>query len=194
MNRSANRSVTEPTSRWIWPFELLERIGEGGMGVVYRARYVINDREVAVKMLPDDVSSPTVLARFEREMEVLKGLRHPHVVRSFGGVCEDKHRFYAMELVEGGSLESRLRERGRLPWEQVVDFGIQMCSALQYLHDNGVVHRDVKPANFLIAGNGQLKLSDFGLASVIAARRITTAGKTAGTLLYMAPNRCAAKT
>ncbi len=176
-------------SRWIWPFELLERIGEGGMGVVYRARYVINDREVAVKMLPDDVTSPTVLARFEREMEVLKRLRHPNIVRSFGGVCEDKHRFYAMELVEGGSLENRLRERGRFQWEQVVDYGIQMCAALEYLHNHGVVHRDVKPANFLIADDGQLKLSDFGLASVVAARRITTAGKTAGTLLYMAPEQ-----
>jgi eukaryotic-like serine/threonine-protein kinase len=185
----AQRPLSEPASRWIWPFELLERIGEGGMGVVYRARYVVNDREVAVKMLPDDVTSPTVLARFERELEVLKNLKHPHIVLSFGGSCEDKQKFYAMELVEGGSLEDQLRQRGRLPWETVVEYGKQMCSALEYLHQNGVIHRDVKPANFLIGDRGQLKLSDFGLASVIAARRITSAGKTAGTLLYMAPEQ-----
>jgi eukaryotic-like serine/threonine-protein kinase len=186
---NAQRPLSEPTSRWIWPFELLERIGEGGMGVVYRARYVVNDREVAVKMLPDDVTSPTVLARFERELEVLKTLKHPNIVLSFGGACEDKQKFYAMELVEGGSLEDELRRRGRFPWETVVEYGKQMCAALEYLHQNGVIHRDVKPANFLIGDHGQLKLSDFGLASVIAARRITSAGKTAGTLLYMAPEQ-----
>lgn len=179
----------EPASRWIWPFELLERIGEGGMGIVYRARYVVNDREVAVKMLPDDVTSPTVLARFERELEVLKTLKHPHIVLSFGGACEDRQKFYAMELVEGGSLEDELQQRGHFSWETVVDYGKQMCAALDYLHKNGVIHRDVKPANFLIDERGQLKLSDFGLASVIAARKITSAGKTAGTLLYMAPEQ-----
>lgn len=159
------------------------------MGVVYRARYVVNNREVAVKMLPEDVTSATVLARFERELEVLKNLKHPNIVRSFGGVCEDKRRFYAMELVEGGTLEDQLRARGRLPWEHTVEYALQMCAALDYLHRNGIIHRDIKPANFLIADNGVLKLSDFGLASVIAARRITTAGKTAGTLLYMAPEQ-----
>ncbi len=186
---STKRPSREPASRWIWPFELKERIGEGGMGVVYRARYVVNNHEVAVKLLPDDVTNPVVLARFERELEVLKNLSHPNIVRSFGGVCEDKHRFYAMELVEGGSLEDQLQQRGRLSWEQVVEYGRQMCAALSYLHQHGVVHRDVKPANFLISQNNQLKLSDFGLASVIAARKITTAGKTAGTILYMAPEQ-----
>ncbi|MBX3438072.1 MAG: protein kinase [Planctomycetaceae bacterium] len=186
---SPRRPSPETSSRWIWPFELKERIGEGGMGVVYRARYVVNNREVAVKILPDDVKNPVVLARFERELEVLKNLNHPNIVRSFGGVCEDKHRFYAMELVEGGSLEDELQERGKLSWEEVVAYGQEMCSALSYLHQHGVVHRDVKPANFLITENKRLKLSDFGLASVMAARRITTAGKTAGTILYMAPEQ-----
>jgi len=182
-------SPPEPSSRWIWPFELKERLGEGGMGVVYRGRYVVKDIDVAVKMLPDDVTNPIVLARFEREVEVLNSLQHPNIVRSFGGVCEDKRRFYAMELMSGGSLEDQLQQRGRLPWETVVEYARQMCAALVYLHEHGVVHRDLKPANFLLDDQGRLKLSDFGLASVIAARRITTAGKTAGTLLYMAPEQ-----
>jgi serine/threonine-protein kinase len=176
-------------SRWVWPFELMQQIGEGGMGVVYRARYVVNNRMVAVKMLPADVTDKTALARFEREMAVLKDLRHPNIVRCFGGACEDKQRFYAMELVEGGSLEDVLQQRGRLPWEQVVEYALQMCAALECSHRHGVIHRDVKPGNFLIASNGQLKLSDFGLASVAAQRRITHAGKTAGTFLYMAPEQ-----
>ncbi|WP_197441702.1 serine/threonine-protein kinase [Thalassoglobus polymorphus] len=175
--------------KWMWPFELLEQIGEGGMGVVYRARYVVNDREVALKMLPSDVTDETTLARFERELEVLKNLKHPNIVRCFGGSCENKRRFYAMELISEGSLEDKLQENKKLPWEQVIFYALQMCDALECSHEKKVIHRDVKPSNFLITKSGQLKLSDFGLASVAAARKITAAGKTAGTFLYMAPEQ-----
>lgn len=159
------------------------------MGVVYRARYVVNDRQVALKMLPGDVTDETALARFERELAVLKSLKHPNIVRCFGGSCENKRRFYAMELIKGGTLEDQLRIHKKLRWEQVVEYGIQMCSALDASHRANVIHRDVKPSNFLIADDGTLKLSDFGLASVAASRRITAAGKTAGTFLYMAPEQ-----
>jgi serine/threonine-protein kinase len=180
--------------RWIWPFELLDKLGEGGMGLVYRARYVGNNRMVAVKLLPDDVAAnPTLVARFERELEVLKALKHPHIVHCFGGLCESKQRFYAMELVEGGTLHQLLSEVGKLPWETVVDYGLQMCSALEFAHARNVVHRDVKPANFLITRSGKLKLSDFGLAVVVAAQRITAAGKTMGTFHYMAPEQIRGK-
>src|SRR5262249_24462929 len=155
----------------IWPFELLVQIGEGGMGVVYRARYVVNNREVAVKMLPADVTDKVVLQRFERELEVLKSLKHPNIVRCFGGLCEDKGRFYAMELVGGGTLESELERKGQLSWESVVEYGLQMCAALDWAHQQGVVHRDVKPSNFLLTPEGQLKLGDFGLATMAAARK-----------------------
>lgn len=176
-------------SNWIWPFELIEQIGEGGMGLVYRARYVVNGREVALKMLPADVTDEIALARFERELEVLKNLKHPNIVRCFGGVCENHRRFYAMELVEGGTLEDKLQEKKSLPWEQVIFYALQICDALACSHAKGVVHRDIKPANFLLASSGQVKLSDFGLASVADSRRITAAGKTAGTFLYMAPEQ-----
>lgn len=175
--------------RWIWPFELLDKLGEGGMGVVYRARYVVNDKEFAVKLLPKDVTDETVLARFERELEILKTLKHPHIVRTFGGVCKNKRRFYAMELVRGGTLEDLFIKRGRLPWEQVVEYGQQMCEGLAYSHERQIIHRDIKPANFLLSNSGRLKLADFGLASVAASRRITSAGMTAGTYHYMAPEQ-----
>ena len=180
-------------SQWIWPFELIEQIGEGGMGLVYRAKYVVNGREVALKMLPSDVNDETALKRFERELEVLKNMKHPNIVRCFGGACENRRRFYAMELVEGGTLEDKLQEKKKLPWEQVIFFALQMCDALECSHGKGVVHRDIKPGNFLITPNGQLKLSDFGLASVADSRRITAAGKTAGTFLYMAPEQIRGK-
>ncbi|WP_166827688.1 serine/threonine-protein kinase [Thalassoroseus pseudoceratinae] len=180
--------------RWIWPFELLDQIGEGGMGVVYRARYVVNDRILAVKLLPRDVQDEQALARFERELEILKNLKHKHIVRCFGGACENKRRFYAMELVEGGALDDLLRQERRLPWNKVVEFGQQMAAALAYAHEHQVVHRDVKPGNFLITREGRLKLSDFGLATVAAARKITSAGKTMGTFHYMAPEQIRGQT
>lgn len=187
-------SGIQMSSKWIWPFELLEKVGEGGMGVVYRARYVGNDRIVAVKLLPDDVAqNPTLVARFERELEILAQLRHPNIVHCFGGTTKSQQHFYAMELVEGGTLAQALRAKGRLSWDYVVEYGIQMCAALQYAHERGIIHRDVKPANFLLTKTGKLKLSDFGLASVQAGQRLTMAGRTAGTFLYMAPEQIRGK-
>jgi serine/threonine-protein kinase len=175
--------------RWIWPFELLDKLGEGGMGVVYRARYVVDNRHVAVKLLPPDVANATILSRFERELDILKTLRHPNIVRSFGGTCEGNQRFYAMELVEGGTLDKLLEERGKFSAEVTVQFALQMSAGLAYAHERGVVHRDVKPGNFLLTPAGKLKLSDFGLATVEAASKITAAGKTMGTFPYMAPEQ-----
>lgn len=183
----------QDTKRWIWPFELIEKIGEGGMGEVYRARFVKDDRIVAVKILPPDVDDPGILARFERETEVLRKLRHPNIVHSFGGACKNESRFYAMELIEGGTLEDLLKQRGAFPWELAVEYALQMAEALAYAHERGVFHRDVKPGNFLIGPKGALKLSDFGLATMAAARRITAAGKTMGTIRYMAPEQISGK-
>ncbi|HET6424191.1 MAG TPA: protein kinase [Planctomycetaceae bacterium] len=178
------------SSKWVWPFELLDKLGEGGMGVVYRGRYVGNNRIVAVKLLPDEVAAnENLVARFDRELEILKQLKHPHIVNCFGGVCESKQRFYAMELLEGGTLADLLHKRGRVTWDHVIEYGLQMCSALDYAHARGVIHRDIKPGNFLLTKSGQIKLSDFGLATMVAATRITRAGKTAGTFQYMAPEQ-----
>lgn len=182
------------SSKWVWPFELLDKLGEGGMGIVYRGRYVGNNRIVAVKLLPDEVAAnENLVARFDRELEILKQLKHPHIVNCFGGVCESKQRFYAMELLEGGTLADLLRKRGRVSWDHVIEYGLQMCSALDYAHARGVIHRDIKPGNFLLTKSGQLKLSDFGLATMVAASRITRAGKTAGTFQYMAPEQIQGK-
>lgn len=181
-------------NRWVWPFELLDKIGEGGMGVVYRARYVGNDRQVAVKLLPPDADkNKTLLARFEREMEVLKQLRHPNIVHCFGGTCESKQWFYAMELIEGGTLADVIRAKGRLGWTAAVDYAIQMCDALSYAHERGIIHRDVKPSNFLMTKQQQLKLSDFGLVTIVAGHRLTATGRTLGTADYMSPEQIRGK-
>ena len=179
--------------RWIWPFELLDKLGEGGMGVVYRARYVKNDRIVAVKLVPSSITDATVLARFERETQLLKTLRHPNIVHTFGGKTEGDQRFYAMELIEGGNLDELIAERGRLSTDTTVAYALQMCSGLAYAHDKGIVHRDIKPGNFLISKDGHLKLADFGLATVAAANKLTATGKTMGTFRYMAPEQIRGK-
>lgn len=185
--------MSEIRDKWIWPFELLEKLGEGGMGVVYRARYVNNDKEVALKLLPETVSDPVILGRFDRELEILRKLRHPNIVYCFGGTTEGKYRYYAMEIVQGGSLDGLIARRGPLPWELVVKYAQQMCSALDCAHAQGVTHRDVKPGNFLIASNGQLKLSDFGLATFSSAQNLTASGKTMGTFRYMSPEQIRGK-
>ncbi len=177
-------------NRWIWPFELQEKIGDGGMGVVYRARYVKNDRQVAVKLLPANISADEMIySRFKREMETLKTLKHPNIVHCFGGVCEDAQQFYAMELVEGGTLQDLLSKSGSLPWERVIEYGLQICSALAFAHEKGVIHRDIKPANFLMTKTGQLKLADFGIMLVAGEPKLTSDGMTVGSYHYMAPEQ-----
>jgi eukaryotic-like serine/threonine-protein kinase len=180
--------------KWIWPFELEEQIGAGAMGVVYRARFVKNNRKVALKLLPPEIAAnATLAARFQREMEVLKDLRHPNIVYCFGGLCEGDQWFYAMELVEGGTVASLIREQGRLGWRQALDIGQQVCAALAHAHVNGVIHRDVKPGNLLLTKAGKIKLSDFGLAQMAAESKLTAAGKTVGSLHYMAPEQIQGK-
>ena len=129
-------------NRWVWPFELLEMVGRGGMGEVYKARFVKNDRVVAVKLLPDEVTDDTVLARFERELGLLRDMRHPHIVHTFGGTTEGgaggtAKRFYAMEYLSGGTLQDVLDRDGRVSPAAVVRYAGQICDALAFAHGAG---------------------------------------------------------
>ena len=212
--QSGGGNAVPADMRWVWPFELLERVGRGGMGEVYKARFVKNDRVVAVKLLPDDVDDATVQARFEREMGLLKGMRHPHVVHTFGGTTGNApaggvdsdagdagdggakkpgKRFYAMEYLPGGTVQDELDEAGPLPPARVVRYATQICEALAFAHGRGVIHRDLKPGNFLLAADGTLKLADFGLAAVREGSRLTAEGRTMGTFRYMAPEQIRGK-
>lgn len=176
--------------RWVWPFELTRELGSGAMGKVYLAKYIKNGMQLAVKFLPPEIGeNPTYLARFEREMEILRNMKHPHIVRCFGGTTQGKDQFYAMELVDGGSIYTLIKNQGMIPWRKTVEYGLQMCSALEYTHAQGVIHRDIKPGNFLLTKTDQIKLSDFGLALLTAGQHLTADGKTVGTLLYMSPEQ-----
>ncbi len=178
------------------PYEVTELIGAGGMGEVYRARDVRLGRDVAVKVLPEDVAhDPEARARLGREARAVAALSHPHIAALYDIGETDGRHYLVMELLEGGTLAARLR-RGTLPEQEALQTGAEIAEALGAAHGRGVVHRDVKPANVMLTRAG-VKLLDFGLARVQSTPR--TSGETAttelaerrvaGTLPYMAPEQ-----
>ncbi|MCP4855910.1 MAG: serine/threonine protein kinase [Fuerstiella sp.] len=178
------------TARQIGPFILDKQIGVGGMGIVYSAMYPRNNKKVAIKVLaPGLMSDPKLLKRFEREIEILKRLDHPNIVKYFGGGTHGDQRWYAMEYIDGGSLLEVLKKRKRLSWEQTVHVGRQLSGALEHAHHAGIIHRDLKPANLFLSKKGRLKLGDFGIARDTEATALTATGKTVGTYAYMAPEQ-----
>ena len=181
------------------PYEIVARIGAGGMGEVFRARDTRLERSVAIKILPPELaSSPQQQARFEREARTISQLNHPHIctVHDFGQ--EHGTSYLVMELVEGETLAARI-SRGALPLAEVVRYGAQIAEALGRAHRAGIIHRDLKPGNVMITKSGA-KLLDFGLARAAAGSMIsadaptqqapiTATGTIVGTMPYMAPEQ-----
>jgi serine/threonine protein kinase/Tol biopolymer transport system component len=185
-------------------YRFVDKIGEGGMGVVWKAVDTTLDREVAIKILPDAVAAdPERLARFEREAKLLASLNHPGLASVFGVHDSDLTRFIAMELVPGEDLAQRL-DRGPLPVGEALDIARQIADALEAAHERGVIHRDLKPANIKVSSGGRVKILDFGLAKTLApspgsdgnltsSPTKTSAGTVVGTILgtaaYMSPEQ-----
>ena len=178
------------TERRIGPFILGRQIGAGGMGIVYLATHIESGKQVALKVLPPALSDDEkLLKRFEREIGILKRMKHPNIVKYYGGGTHQGERWYAMEYVDGGSLHDILKKRKRLTWEQAIQVGRQLTAALEHAHNAGIIHRDLKPGNLFITKNGRIKLGDFGIARDTEATALTAAGKTVGTYAYMAPEQ-----
>src|SRR5215470_4018776 len=190
-----------PATR-LGPYEIIAPLGAGGMGEVYLARDPRLKRDIAIKVLPEDVaSSPDWLARFEREATTVAGLNHPNIVTLFS--IEEAHgtRFLTMELVEGSSLDQSVTPGG-LPAAVVIELGTAMADALAAAHEKGVVHRDLKPANVMLTKDGRVKVLDFGLAKLARpdshldvtnaatmAAPLSDPGHILGTVPYMAPEQ-----
>ncbi|MFL5243835.1 MAG: serine/threonine protein kinase [Gemmataceae bacterium] len=173
------------------PFAIEKELGSGAMGTVYRAKYAKTGQAVAVKvMMPGLGTNERSVARFEREANILKQLRHPNIVRLFGAGRFHGSPYYAMEYLQGESLDHVMARRGRLPWEEVVRIGIQLCDALFHAHQQGIVHRDLKPSNLMILKDGTVKLTDFGIAKDLDVTQLTSANCTVGTASYMSPEQC----
>jgi predicted Ser/Thr protein kinase len=173
--------------------EIVELLGRGGMGAVYKARQRGLDRFVALKILPPEVGRDATFAeRFEREARALARLNHPHVVTVHDiGRTADGLYYFIMEYVDGVNLRHALKAGSVAPQEALAIVG-QICDALQYAHDNGVVHRDIKPENILLDRRGQVKIADFGLAKLLgneADASLTHTHQVMGTLRYMAPEQ-----
>jgi tRNA A-37 threonylcarbamoyl transferase component Bud32 len=186
-------------------YRLIEKIGEGGMGVVWKARDTTLDRDVAIKVLPQALAEdPERLARFEREAKLLAALNHPGIASVYGLHFHDSVRFLAMEFVPGEDLARRLA-RGPLPIDDALSIAREIAEALESAHANGIVHRDLKPANVVLTPDGKAKVLDFGLAKALAAESAsgasdpslsptltsvgTVAGMIMGTAGYMAPEQ-----
>jgi serine/threonine-protein kinase len=173
------------------PFTVEKEIGSGAMGTVYRGRYTESGQAVAVKIINSGADAhPTALARFEREANILKKLKHPNIVRLHATGRHRKTPFYVMEFVDGESLETLLQRRGRFTWEETVTIGQQVCAALKHAHGEGIIHRDLKPANIMMTPDGTVKLTDFGIAKGLESVHLTATNCTVGTASYMSPEQC----
>ena len=173
--------------------QVLQLVGRGGMGFVYKARQRDLDRFVALKVLaPECSQDPAFAERFEREARVLARLDHPNIVRVHDAGQSGGRWWLTMEFVEGANLR-HLLDAGDLDATQALAIVTQICSALQYAHDQGVVHRDIKPENILLDVEGRVKIADFGLAKLVARDRtgvtLTRSDQALGTVHYMAPEQ-----
>jgi len=175
----------------IGKYRILERIGRGGMGSVYKAHDPILDRLVAIKVVSAETDHTDELrARFFREGQACAKLSHPNVVTIHDLGEADGHLFIVMELLEGDELRQLIARRAIPHLEDKLALMIQICEGLEYAHEKGIVHRDVKPGNIFVLRNGQVKILDFGIAQIAAAETgLTRAGLIVGTLQYMAPER-----
>ncbi len=174
----------------IGPYRIDRKIGSGGMGTVYLARHEDTDEQVALKTLSPALAQQSgFVQRFHHEIHSLARLTNPHVVRLIDSGSDNDTYYYAMEYVEGETVTQRLRRVKRIPWEEVVDIAIQVCSALKAAHDAGIIHRDIKPSNLLLDANGQVKLTDFGIAKLFAAGKLTATDGIIGTAEYMSPEQ-----
>jgi serine/threonine-protein kinase len=175
---------------WLGPYQIVGKLGRGGMGTVFEGVNRETGEPAAIKLLsPALAQEEGFRVRFEAEIETLRKLNHPNIVRLIGFGQQEGQLFYAMELVDGKSLEEELRLGRRFDWHEVARMGIETCLALRHAHDRGIIHRDIKPGNLLRATNGQVKLSDFGIAKLFGYSRLTAVGNVVGTAEYMAPEQ-----
>ena len=169
-------------------YEIIEKIGEGGMATVYKAKCNILKRYVAVKVLRDEFTTDEeFIKRFNTEAQAAASLTHPNIVSIYDVGHEDNTYYIVMELVQGKTLKEIINEDGALPWKWALNVSIQVASALETAHKNNIVHRDIKPHNIIITEDGIAKVTDFGIAKAVSNSTITAFGTTIGSVHYFSP-------
>lgn len=169
-------------------YEVLEKIGNGGMALVYKAKCHILNRYVAVKVLKDEFTTDSeFIKKFNTEAQSAASLNHPNIVSIFDVCNEDNLYYIVMELIQGKTLKEIITEDGRLSWKWSVNIAIQIASALETAHKNNIIHRDIKPHNIIITEDGIAKVTDFGIAKAVSNSTITAFGTTIGSVHYFSP-------
>ena len=171
-------------------YELLEKIGEGGMGTVYKAKCHLLNRFVAVKILKAELSNDEdFVARFKREATSIARLSHPNIVNVHDVGTENNINFIVMEYINGKTLKQIIKENGRLSSEKTLDIAFQIAKALECAHKNNIIHRDIKPDNIMITEDNMVKVMDFGIAKVADSRTVTNSNNIMGTVRYFSPEQ-----
>ena len=175
-------------------YEIIKSIGEGGMANVYLAEDTILKRKVAIKVLRGDLANDEkFIRRFQREAIAASSLSHPNIVEMYD-VGEDNGTYYiVMEYIEGRTLKQLLKKRGTLTMSEVIDIMLQITSGIAHAHDSYIIHRDLKPQNIMIKDDGQIKITDFGIAMALNSTQLTQTNSVMGSVHYLPPEQASGK-
>lgn len=171
-------------------YKLIERIGGGGMAIVFKAKCLLLNRYVAVKILRSEFTDDEeFVKRFRVEAQAAASLNHPNIVSIYDVGKQDDSQYIVMEFIDGITLKDYINEKGVLPWREAIGIAVQICSALEQAHKNHIVHRDIKPHNIMITSEGIAKVTDFGIARAVTSATITMVGSTIGSVHYFSPEQ-----
>lgn len=171
-------------------YEILSQLGGGGMAIIFKGRDTLLNRAVTVKVLrPEYTDDEEFVARFRKEAQAVAKLSHPNIVSVHDVGQENGTHYIVMEYVEGQNLKQIIKEMGRESVDHAIDIAKQICDGLQHAHENGIVHRDIKPHNILVNDNGQVKVTDFGIAQIMSSITITNSGTILGSVHYFSPEQ-----
>jgi len=180
--------------KYVAHFEILRKLGQGGAGTVYLAKDRLTKKQIALKVLHSDLEeSHDGIRRFLQEAEIGSRLRHPHIVHIYEAGNSEQTRYLCMEYLEGETLKEYLAKRGPLPMAETIRMACQILSGLQAIHEQGIVHRDLKAANLMVLPDGHLKIMDFGLARIHTLTTVENRHQLMGTLSYMSPEQTLGK-
>lgn len=183
-------TIIDPTPVTIGPYEIIGKIGEGGMGVVYQGMHTKLGQKVAIKALFSKFDRDSeIQQRFLKEAKIQAQLSHPNIVNILNYIDEGRKSYIVMEYVVGQTLQEMLLERKILPVNEAVSISLDVLKALRYLHSKGIIHRDIKPSNIIIANDGTVKVTDFGIAKDTSEADLTQTGGVVGTYRYMSPEQ-----
>ena len=184
-------TVLRREPRCLGPYEILAKLGKGAAGTVFKARHRQTGALVALKILcRGEARNPLSVKRFEQEFFATRALDDPHIVRGLDYGCEGTTPYLVMEFVEGESLSAHLKARGRLAEHEAISIAVQVAQALHVAHQRGMIHRDVKPGNIMLAADGRTRLTDFGLVKCLeSVQNLTATAMSLGTSYFMAPDQ-----